>query len=107
MKAKFEFILQMIQEIEHYQQKYESVRIVLEDRMALNATLMNLLQIGGTLKKIEETQLKHFDLYQDASGAYATRNFIAHDYEGVNKAIIEDIVRNHLPSLKTKIQTAL
>lgn len=28
------------------------------------------------------------------------RNFIAHDYEGVNKMIIEDIIRTQLPKLK-------
>jgi len=36
-------------------------------------------------------------------GSYDVRNFIAHDYEGVNKAIIEDIIRRYIPDLKSTI----
>jgi len=32
-----------------------------------------------------------------------TRNYIAHDYEGVNKQIIEMIIREQLPLLKSQI----
>ena len=38
-------------------------------------------------------------------GTYDVRNFIAHDYEGVNKMIIEDIIRVQLPKLKQTIST--
>lgn len=30
-------------------------------------------------------------------------NFIAHDYEGVNKSIIKNIVRFHIPTLKNNL----
>jgi len=38
---------------------------------------------------------------------YDVRNFIAHDYEGINKAIIEDVIRNHIPELKRTIDEIL
>ena len=39
--------------------------------------------------------------FNDALGPMRIlRNFIAHDYEGVNKMIIEDIIRTQLPKLK-------
>jgi len=43
--------------------------------------------------------LKNFN-DEDVKGAINTRNFIAHDYEGVNLPIIEFIIRDRLPVLK-------
>ena len=34
------------------------------------------------------------------SGAYSVRNFIAHDYDGINLAIVEKVIRVHLPKIK-------
>ena len=39
---------------------------------------------------------------EDVKGAINTRNFIAHDYEGVNLPIIE-FIRDRLPVLKGEI----
>ncbi len=33
----------------------------------------------------------------------AGRNFVAHDYEGVNMALIEGVIREYLPKLKKSI----
>lgn len=69
--------------------------------MGYDATLMCLLQIGETLNKLEN----NYDELQkeDIKGSYDVRNFIAHDYEGVNKSLIEGIIRFHLPKLKEVI----
>jgi len=64
---------------------------------------MAVAQIGETLKKIDDEILKKFDLLQDKEGAYYTRNYIVHDYEGVNLAYIERIIRDYLPKMKIKI----
>ncbi len=104
MSAKIEFLLKMIDEIENYKVELGSIEAVLNNKMAFNATLMNLLQIGETLNKLDEAILKEHGLLEDAKGAYKTRNFIAHDYEGVNKVVIEDVLRNHLPRLKLILQ---
>jgi uncharacterized protein with HEPN domain len=100
MSAKIEFLLKMIDEIEGYKTELGSIEAVLNNKMAFNATLMNLLQIGETLNKLDKNILKEHGLLEDAKGAYKTRNFIAHDYEGVNKAVVEDILRNYLPRLR-------
>jgi len=39
----------------------------------------------------------------DIKGAYAVRNFIAHDYEGVDLAFIESILRDKLFELKDNL----
>ena len=103
-KLKAKFVLEMIEDIESYIKKIGKISTLLEDKMAFNATLMNLLQIGETLNKIDETILKKYNLFQDTKGAYGVRNFIAHDYDGIRKSIIEDILRYKLSDLKSKIE---
>ncbi len=36
----------------------------------------------------------------DIRGTFAVRNFIAHDYDGVNLSIVEDVIRERLPEMK-------
>ena len=106
-KAKFEFVLQMISEIESYLLDFKSITTLLSNTMGFNATLMNLLQIGETLNKVDKEILKKWSIFDESRGAYNVRNFIAHDYEGVRKSIIEDILRYHLENLKDKISDIL
>lgn len=99
-RSKYEFILKMIDDIEYAVSRHENVTEALSDRVTKPAILMSLLQIGETLGKMSfDNQI----LAEYAKGAYNVRNFIAHDYEGVNIAIIENIVRNLLAPLKDEI----
>ncbi|WP_457560419.1 HepT-like ribonuclease domain-containing protein [Caminibacter sp.] len=41
---------------------------------------------------------------EDIKGAYVVRNFIAHDYEGVDLAFIENILRFKLNELKIQLK---
>jgi len=66
-----------------------------------------IAQIGESLKKMDDNILEKFDLLKDKQGAYYTRNYIVHDYEGVNLAFIENIIRNYLPKLKIKISNLI
>ena len=50
-----------------------------------------------------ESRYKTLDL-KDIKGAYDIRNFIAHDYEGINLSIIENVIRDYLPKIKKVIQ---
>lgn len=43
--------------------------------------------------------MKVFDR-DDLKGSYDIRNFIAHDYEGINLPIIEMVIREKLPHIK-------
>lgn len=103
--AKFEFVILMIQNLESYQNRYGGVFQMLQDGMAFDAVLMCLMQIGETLNKIKG-QYKELD-DDEIKGAYDVRNFIAHDYEGVRKSIIEDVVRYYIPKLKSNIEKIL
>ena len=66
----------------------------------MSSSFMSLLQIGETLNKLKN---EPFAEKLPIKGTYDVRNFIAHDYEGVNKMIIEDIIRTQLPKLKQTI----
>lgn len=94
---KLDFIVEKIEDIESFKARYKSIEDLLNDVMGYDATLMSLLQIGETLNKLRE---EPFANLLPIKGTYDVRNFIAHDYEGVNKMIIEDIIRTQLPKLK-------
>ena len=104
---KAEFILEMIERIEFIIKRHNGVVNTLNDIEGQMAILMAIAQIGETLRKIDDDVLEKFDLIKDKEGAYYTRNYIVHDYEGVNLAFIENIIRNYLPNLKEKIQNLI
>jgi uncharacterized protein with HEPN domain len=99
---KLDFIVEKIEDIESFRNRYKSIEDLLNDVMGYDATLMCLLQIGETLNKLRD---EPFAEKLPIKGTYDVRNFIAHDYEGVNKMIIEDIIRAQLPKLKQTIST--
>jgi len=71
-----------------------------DDKIRRPAILMHLASIAEQFSKIKDDNiLSKFDS-DDIKGAIDTRNFIAHDYEGINLPIIEFIIRDRLPVLK-------
>lgn len=103
-KCKLEFILKMIDDIEFILSKHTSITEALNDRISKPAIMMSLLQIGEVMSKID---FENEFLSASAKGAYNVRNFIAHDYEGINLAIIENILRTLLKPLKVEIEQEL
>jgi uncharacterized protein with HEPN domain len=100
-KFLLKFILDMINRIEEYILDFEYITKMLADNKSHDATLMCLLQIGETLNKLEQ-KYKFLD-DEDIKGAYEVRNFIAHDYMGVDLGLVEFILRDKLPKLKDNI----
>ncbi len=105
---KLKFVLQQIDDIDSFVAQFGSVVKTLESKMGWNAANMSIMQIGETLKNklSDEIKLKYVD-YLPIKESYWTRNFIAHDYENVDMSIIEAIIREHLPKLKTDIEMIL
>ena len=50
--------------------------------------------------------LSHFEK-QDIKGSYELRNFTAHDYEGIDFHIVEDVIKERLPIMMKCAQKAL
>ena len=103
LKAKVEFILEMIENIELIINRHKGIVSTLEDFEGQMAVLMGLSQIGETLKKFDDVIVHQYSLQEDRDGAYYTRNYIVHDYEGVDFGFIENILRVYLPELKEKL----
>ena len=103
MRGKVDFLLEMCENITNIVKRHGGITAALEDYEGQMAILMGLAQIGETLKKFDDDIVKRYGLKEDKEGAYFTRNYIVHDYEGVDLAFIDNIVRHYLPKLEQKI----
>ena len=101
--AKVDFVLEMCMNVQEIVKRHQGVTKAIDDFEGQMAILMGISQIGETLRKIDDEVLAKYDLVADKEGAYYTRNYIVHDYEGIDLAYIENIVREYLPKLEKKI----
>ena len=93
---KIEFILDIC--------KIGIVKALEDEKVTRPAIMMHLTSIAEQFSKIkDDALLNHFEK-EDVKGAINTRNFIAHDYEGINLPIIEFIIRERLAILKYEIK---
>jgi uncharacterized protein with HEPN domain len=88
-----------------------SIAKALEDEQNARASiLMHLTSISEQFDKLlhngELELLAHFEK-QDIKGSYELRNFIAHDYEGVDLYIVEGVIKERLPIIKLAIEKIL
>ena len=101
--VKIHFILEQIDRIDRIIRRHRGVVAAMEDFEGEMALLMGIAQIGETLNKIDDSLIRVLDLQKDRDGAYYTRNYIVHDYENVDRMLIEDILRHHLPKMRQKL----
>lgn len=88
-----------------------SISSALEDEQNSRASiLMHLTSIAEQFDKLlhnsELEILSHFEK-EDIKGSYELRNFIAHDYEGVDLYIVEDVISERLDIIKSSVQSVL
>ncbi len=83
----------------------------LEDEQNSRASiLMHLTSIAEQFDKLlhngELELLSNFEK-EDIKGSYELRNFIAHDYEGIDLYIVEDVINTRLSVIKESISKVL
>lgn len=101
---RLHFVVEKIDDLLEYRDRYGSVHALLEDKMGWDAAVFCILQIGETLKnKVSPPFLQQHGSHLPVNEAYWTRNYVAHDYENVDKQIIEAIIREHLPGLREEL----
>lgn len=88
-----------------------SASLALEDEQNARASLlMHLTSISEQFDKLlhngELDVLGYFEK-EDIKGSYELRNFIAHDYEGVDLYIVEDVILQRLPIIKNSVLNIL
>lgn len=108
--SRVETIGKKIAFIENIVNEKGSIVKALEDEQnARAAILMHLTAIAEQFDKLlhggELEILAHFEK-QDIKGSYELRNFIAHDYEGIDFHIVEEVIRERLPMIKKGVSEA-
>ena len=88
-----------------------SLITALEDEQNSRASiLMHLTSLSEQFDKLlhngELDILSYFEK-EDIKGSYELRNFIAHDYEGVDLHIVEDVINQRLPIIKKSTNNIL
>lgn len=110
MKAHFRLknMLSKIEDIEFYiSQKDGKIISALSDRILKPAIRMQIITLSEEFSKLvqdgEYEILTNFDK-NDIKGLNAVRNFIAHDYDSVDDEILEVVIREHLPKIKSVLK---
>lgn len=100
-------VLEKITYIETIVTKYAGTSLALQDNeIAKPAILMHLIAMSEQFLKLKDPKL--VEVFSSAiKGSISIRNFIAHDYDGVNLSIIESTIREILPHLKKAIEAIL
>jgi uncharacterized protein with HEPN domain len=70
---------------------------------------MLLIAITEQFNKLQKHQSSILENFEniDFKGIISVRNFIAHDYDGVNLSVIENGIRYELPLIEKTIQKIL
>lgn len=97
--------------IENIVRNNGSIIKALEDEENSRASiLMHLTSIAEQFDKLlhsgELEILSNFEK-QDIKGSYELRNFIAHDYEGIDLYIVENVIEERLPVIKSGVKKIL
>ena len=109
--SRIEIIKKKINFINNIVVQKGSVTQALEDEQNARASiLMHLTSIAEQFDKLlhsgELDILSNFDK-QDIKGSYELRNFIAHDYEGIDFHIVEDVIVERLPIIMNSVEKVL
>lgn len=101
-------ILKKINFIESITEEKGSISLALEDEQNSRASiLMHLTSISEQFDKLlhnGELEILGYFEKEDIKGSYELRNFIAHNYEGVDLYIVEEVIKQRLPIIKQSIE---
>ncbi len=104
IKKKINFIHNIVSE------KGSVIEALEDEQNARASILMHLTSIAEQFDKLlhsgELDILSNFEK-QDIKGSYELRNFIAHDYEGIDFHIVEDVIVERLPIIMNSVEKVL
>lgn len=102
----FEECLFAIKHILEYTEGIYSKEGLIENNLLYDAVQMNFIILGEAASKLSDTAKDSLPNV-DWRAIKGFRNFIAHDYFGVDSNVVWSAIKHHLPSLKTDIENLL
>ena len=104
IKKKIDFIQAIVKE------KAGIIKALEDEQNSRASILMHLTSIAEQFDKLMQNGeidiLSYFEK-EDIKGSYDLRTFIAHNYEGVDLYIVEDVINERLPVMKESVQKIL
>ncbi len=101
-RANVEEVLYAIRHIEEYTVNISSLDELLADTRTYDAVMMNFILIGEACKRLPK-ELKSANPQVDWKGINGYRNYIAHEYFGVDEHIVWGSIRVEVPNLKREM----
>ena len=96
-------MLEIIDKILSYSEAFSNANDFVADNKSFDATLMNFIALGEFVSKLSDG-IKKGQTEINWIKIHDFRNIIAHDYFGVDEEEVFQIIRNHLPKLKTDLE---
>ena len=100
--ANIQDCLFAIKHIEEYIQDIATAEELMNDAKTYDAVLMNFIIIGEAANRLSE-EIKKQKPNIDWRSIIGFRNFVAHDYFGVDINIVWAAITIHLPELKSTL----
>lgn len=105
-KHSAEECLYAINHILEYTDGIHSLEDLISDSKTYDAVLMNFIILGESSTKLSDDLKSKFP-ETDWRGIKGFRNFMAHDYFGVDNNIVWSAIQHYLPKLKTDFEKLL
>ncbi len=105
-QANIEEVLYAINHIEQYTSSISSLDDLLADTKTYDAVMMNFILIGEACKRLPK-ELKVANPHIDWKGINGYRNYIAHEYFGVDEHVVWSSIKVGVPNLKAEMISLL
>ncbi|MCL2028071.1 MAG: DUF86 domain-containing protein [Bacteroidales bacterium] len=97
-------ILDAIQKVTDYTKDIKSADDFFKNTQTFDASLMNFVVIGEMVGKLSDSVVDETSNDVNWFRIKGFRNILAHNYFGIDAEEVWEIIQEHLPILKTKIE---
>lgn len=105
-RANLEEISYAVSHIELYIEPIKSLDELLQNQLVYDAVQMNFIIIGEASKRIS-TEVRENNPQIDWKGIISYRNFVVHEYFGVDVKVLWSAITFELPKLKLELEKIL
>lgn len=103
MKLNVLAIIEAIDKIGMYSQEFNDADTFFEDSKSFDACMMQFVVIGEMVSRLDDAfRSLHGDIPWQQIKNF--RNLVAHDYFGLSAYDVWEIIQDHLPPLKIKLE---